>query len=150
MSQLDEIGLRYEVTEFPDEVFTAQGVADRLGISLAQVAKAMVFKGDNKEYGIAVVPGDKRLASPRLAALVGCKDVQLVRRSEVTQATGLPVGAVTPLVRLWRPEIAIYIDDSILAHPSVNISSGNLQVGLTVAPNDLADAVDGKCGPISE
>ena len=150
LGRLLALGVEHELTGFPDKVFTAQGVADVLGMKLSQVAKAMLFKVDKKGYGVAIVPGDRRVSLRALTRVCGRGPVSLASRDEVREATGLPVGAVTPLVKLCRPDIEVYVDTLLLDEKTINISTGNLRVGLSLAPRDLVRALDAVVAAISE
>lgn len=149
VTRLEKLGVKFELTEFPGNLFTAQAVADTLKMRLAQVAKAMLFKvGD--ACGVAVVPGDRRVSLSALSQLHKGRRAALVRREHVERATGLRVGAVTPLVRLLREDIAVFIDSGVMQEPMINISTGDLKTGLSLAPGDLARAVNATIGSIAE
>jgi prolyl-tRNA editing enzyme YbaK/EbsC (Cys-tRNA(Pro) deacylase) len=91
-------GTSFELTRFPEEVFTAEGVAKLLGIRLGRVAKAMLLKVAEGSVILAVIPGDKRADLKAIKRHLNGRNVRLIDRVGVTAATGLKIGAVTPLI----------------------------------------------------
>ena len=72
----------FEVREFPATEFTAEEVAERLDIPLAQVFKTLVLRGEKHGELMAVVPGDKELSLKKLAHAAGEKRVEMVKIEE--------------------------------------------------------------------
>jgi Cys-tRNA(Pro) deacylase len=148
--ELSDRDIKHELTEFPAEVFTSEDVAQALNIKLSQVAKAMLVKVSNHSYAIALLPGDKRLSLKSLSSALNNAKVTLARRSDVKEATGLSVGAVSPLIALRVPKIKVFVDTALAEEDEINISSGDLRIGITLKTRDLIDVIQGKICPISE
>lgn len=143
-------GIRYQRTEFPSEMFTSKAVAKALGMTLSQIAKAMLVRTSDGAYAIALLGGDRRLNLKALPRFFKGKKAVLAQRSEILAATGLPAGAVTPLIAFLRPDISVVMDEALLREQMINISSGDLRVGLNISPEVLARAVGAVIGNIAE
>jgi Cys-tRNA(Pro) deacylase len=150
LEHLDLLSIPHRLTEFPTPVLTAQRVAESLGIRPAQVGKAMLFRIEDLGHGVAVVPGDRRADLRALSDLLGGKRVELVRRAEVQHVLGLPAGAVTPLAKLWKPRLQVFVDAGLMEEAVVNISTGDPQTGLSIAPGDLVQVVAGVVARIAK
>ncbi|MGY4512084.1 aminoacyl-tRNA deacylase [Bradyrhizobium sp. USDA 3650] len=150
LAALSALGLQFQETPFSDEIFTADGVAKSLGISLSQVAKAMLLRIGDGSTLVAVVPGDRRADLKQIKRHLNGKKVQIVERSHVEATIGLQVGAVTPLIALVNKKVAVVVDESLTKHSIINVSSGNLKLGININPLELASATSAAIAKISD
>lgn len=148
MRALDEKGILYEVQQGSSKQFTAEGVAEDLGVPVAQVVKAMLVqrssspgKGESS-FVLFVVPGDRRLSLKKVAAKLDDKNVQLASQRDVQRVTGYQVGAVSVL-GFRREDVPGYVDQHVLELVQVIISAGRPDAGLALAPADMIRAIDG-------
>jgi len=135
---LESLSVSFEKTPFEEQLYTCNDVALSLGILPEQVAKAMLVEIKNKGYCIAVIPGNYRLDISLLKDALNDAKISLVHFSKIEKAIGLPVGAVTPLIYLINPSIEIIIEKKLLELNKINISSGDLKMGINIAVSDLA------------
>jgi Cys-tRNA(Pro)/Cys-tRNA(Cys) deacylase len=150
MRALEQKGIPYQVHQHARKQYTAEGVAEDLGIPVAQVAKAMIVRGSDRQFVLFVVPGDRRLSLKKVAAALNDKEVELAGERDVQRVTGFQVGAVSVL-GFRRSDIRPYVDQSVLDLERVLISSGRPDAGLALAPQDLIAALDGvEVGDFSE
>jgi Cys-tRNA(Pro) deacylase len=149
IAALAATGIPFEQTPFPEDIFTAEGVAKSLKMSLGQVAKAMLVRVGDGSILLAVVPGDKRADLKLIKRYLNGKKVQLVDRAHVTALIGLQVGAVTPLIALANPNVQVVLDESLTTFSLINISSGDLKIGLNLSPSELATIVKAAIAQIS-
>ncbi len=145
---LTNAGIKFTETPFGEAVFTCKRVAEITGLAEGAIGKAMVV-GVDKARVIALLPGPNRLDINKVKALLGAKKAFLLKPNEVTEATGLEVGAVTPLLKFERADIRLVMDSELLKPAEINISSGELNVGVTLNPNVLADSLGATIGDIS-
>lgn len=145
---LANAGIKFAETPFGEEVFTCKRVAEITGLAEGAIGKAMVV-GVDKARVIALLPGPNRLDTNKVKALLNGKKAFLLKPNEVKQATGLDVGAVTPLLKFERGDIGLVMDKKLLEHAEINISSGELNVGVTLNPKELADSLGATIGDIS-
>ncbi len=142
MRALETKGILYTYRQHIRRQYTAEGVAEELGVPLAWVTKAMIVQRSNGEFALVVIPGDKQLSLRKVAEALGDKDVVLASERDVQRVTGFRVGAVS-VVGFRRKDIAGYIDQGVLELEKVIISSGRPDAGLELAPQDLLRAIEG-------
>jgi prolyl-tRNA editing enzyme YbaK/EbsC (Cys-tRNA(Pro) deacylase) len=131
---LREAGAEVRVEEFPDGTPTAQAAARAVGCELGQIVKSLVFQCDGRPV-MALVPGDRRADSEKVARAAGCHFARIAAPDEVTQATGFDPGAVAPfpLPRVER----LFIDPTLLSHRVVWIGAGSERHMASLAPTEL-------------
>jgi prolyl-tRNA editing enzyme YbaK/EbsC (Cys-tRNA(Pro) deacylase) len=131
---LREAGAEVRVEEFPDGTPTAQAAARAVGCELGQIVKSLVFQCDGRPV-VALVPGDRRADSEKIARAAGCRFARIAGPDEVTEATGFDPGAVAPfpLPRVER----LFIDPTLLSHRVVWIGAGSERHMASLAPTEL-------------
>ncbi|GAA4353156.1 YbaK/EbsC family protein [Variovorax defluvii] len=118
-----------------DACRTAQQAADALGISVAQIAKSIVFRRKSDEAAVLVVTsGDKRVDEKKVEALVGAKlgraDAEFVKRS-----TGFSIGGVSPFAHATAP--VMLIDRELFRFDEVWAAAGHPHAVVQLTPRDL-------------
>jgi Cys-tRNA(Pro)/Cys-tRNA(Cys) deacylase len=148
MRALEEKGISYDARQQSSKQFTAEGVAEDLGVPVAQVVKAMLVqrssisgRGSNL-FVLFVVPGDRRLSLKKAGAALEDKQVQLASQRDVERVTGFQVGAVSVL-GFRRDDVPGYVDQHVMELEQVIISAGRPDVGLALAPSDMVKAIEG-------
>lgn len=145
MRALDEKGIPYEPRPQERKQFTAQGVADDLGVPVAWVVKAMIVRHSDGAFALFVIPGDAHLSLKKVAAVLGDKGAALAQQRDVERVTGFQVGAVSVL-GYRRDDIPSYLDQRVLALERAIISSGRPDLGLEMDPQDLQRAMGAQTG----
>src|SRR5262245_64612093 len=84
---LRDSGAEARIQQFPEGTHTAQDAADAVGCELAQIVKSLVFVCDGKPV-VALVPGDRRGDSDKIAAAVEARTAKVAGPQEVEEATG--------------------------------------------------------------
>jgi Cys-tRNA(Pro)/Cys-tRNA(Cys) deacylase len=145
MRILEEKGIPYEPRQQARKQFTAEGVAEDLGIPVAWVVKAMIVQCSDRSFALVVIPGDLQLSLKKAGAVLGDKNVALAQQRDVLRVTGYQVGAVSVL-GYRRNDIPSYIDQHVLLLERMVISSGSPDMGLEMDPHDLLRALDAQVG----
>ncbi len=145
MRVLEEKGIHYEARQQGHKQFTAQGVAEDLGVPVAWVVKAMIVQRTNGGFALFVIPGDAHLSLKKVAAALGDKGAVLAQQRDVERVTGFQVGAVSVL-GYRRGDIPAYLDQRVLSLERAVISSGRPDLGLELSPQDLLQAMGARCG----
>jgi len=135
---LDRAGIRYEIREFQEAELTAVEAAEKLKISLAQVFKTLVVRGDRTGVVLACVPATMTLSLKALAKASGNKKVEMVEKEEILRLTGYLRGGVSPLGA--KKAYPVYLDPSALAQPFLSVSAGMRGMQILLAPQDLIRA----------
>ena len=141
MRTLEVKGIDYEIREHARKQYTAEGVAEDLGVPVAWVVKAMIVQPSDRKYVLVVIPGDKQLSLKAVGGVLGDKNVQMASQRDVQRVTGYQVGAVSVL-GFRRDDIPSYLDQHVLELERAIISSGRPDMGLEMDPEDLLQALD--------
>lgn len=145
MRVLEEKGVPYQVHRHARKLYTAEGVAEDLGIPVAQVVKAMIVRLSDRSFVLAIIPGNKQLSLKKLGAVLNDKGLEMASARDMQRVTGFQVGAVSVL-GFRRSDIAAYMDEGVLEQEMVIISSGRPDAGLEVKPRDLLQALGAQAG----
>lgn len=98
---LAERGLDPQVRILPDAVRTAQAAADALGITPAEIANSLVFKGvgaDGSETPVLVMAsGGHRVDTAYVAGVLGLAALDRADPDFVRTHTGMAIGGVAPV-----------------------------------------------------
>ena len=115
-------GAEARLEEFAGETPTAQAAADAAGCSLDQIVKSLVFVCGERPV-LALIPGDRRADSLKVAAAAGSEPARVARPTEVVAATGVEPGAVSPFPP--RAGVPIFVERTILSSPVVWVGAGS-------------------------
>jgi Cys-tRNA(Pro)/Cys-tRNA(Cys) deacylase len=150
MRILEAKGISYEAYYFSEDIHSAQGVAEVVGIPASQVYKTLVtVPTQGRAHPIlAIVPGDRELDLKDLAAVAGEKKVRMASQEEAEDFTGLQVGGISPLALLQKTW-PVFLDATAEAYDEILISAGKRGINLKVAVEDVTSLTDAKVAPIS-
>jgi len=146
---LDGLKINYELREYKvdESDLSAESVALKIEVPLAQVFKTLVVCGDRTGVLLACIPGGCELDLKALAMVSGNKKVDMVPLKDVQKLTGYIRGGVSPLGT--KRQYDIYIDESMILWKYISISAGIRGCQVLIDPNDLVGAVQGKISNIS-
>lgn len=131
---LREAGAEARIEEFRVDTPTAEAAARAAGCGLAQIVKSLVLVCDETPV-VALVPGDRRGDTAKIAVLVGASRVRVAKAAEVVELTGFEPGAVSPFP---LPRIArVLLERTLLAHPVVWVGGGSPRHLVCLAPGEL-------------
>ena len=141
-----QAGLDIAVAEYPEGTRTAQDAAAAIGCEVARIVKSLAF-GVDGEVVLDLVAGDDRLDEARLAAAAGGSTVARADADAVRAATGFPIGGVPPLGH----DVALrtFLDEALLAHPTVWAAAGTPRHVFEVDPGALARAIGASIAALS-
>tara|TARA_Y100000310_G_scaffold340847_1_gene438020 strand:- start:401 stop:2611 length:2211 start_codon:yes stop_codon:yes gene_type:complete len=105
-----------------EPVFTCKQAAKVRGTPLKEGAKALVLKS-NKDYIMAVLPGDKEIDIDKLKAVVKVNKLELANPQDVKMMTGCGIGSVPPFGNLFDMEM--YVDKSLKDNKMVDFNAGS-------------------------
>jgi Ala-tRNA(Pro) deacylase len=102
--------------------FTARGVAAAEGIPAHEIAKVVVYFGDN-DYGMVVLPADSMVDFGEVAHLMGLSYVRLATETELTEMfPECELGATPPFGDLF--DMPVLVDESIEKGGYIAFSAG--------------------------
>ncbi|MCP5072355.1 MAG: YbaK/EbsC family protein [Rhodobacteraceae bacterium] len=143
-----DLNLEIDVREMTVDTHTAKQAADALGCLVDQIAKSIIFRGE--ESGLAILfltAGSNRVCATAAAKLanepLGKADAALIR----TQ-TGFAIGGVAPIGHL-NP-IRCFVDPHLCKFETIWAAAGTPRHLFGIAPDVLISATKGKIGNFTE
>ena len=112
---------------------TAVMAAQRLGVSLAEIANSIVW---SRPPGMVmvVIGGDRRVSRAKLTAQIGGR-VTLATPQEIEYYLGLAIGALTPFAATNMP---LYIDQELTTHELIYPAAGSDCSSVAINAHQLA------------
>lgn len=130
---LSKTGVQFEFREFGESTKNSSLAARALGCTVAEIAKSVVFVG--KETAVAIISGDKRVDSKKLATILGGGDMRIAKPDEVRERTGFPIGGVPPFPH--APGVAVILDTSLTRFGEVWAAAGTPNAVFKITTADL-------------
>jgi len=130
-------GLAAEVRHFPEGTKTADDAAAAVGCPVSAIVKSLVFvvgHGEIEEPVVALIPGDLRLDTERLAQAAGAERSRRASLEEVRDATGYAAGGTPPFGHTRA--LRVFADPSLRRNDPVWAAAGT---PTTVFPISLTD-----------
>jgi prolyl-tRNA editing enzyme YbaK/EbsC (Cys-tRNA(Pro) deacylase) len=131
-------GFQMEIRVFPEGTKTAEDAARAIGCPVSAIVKSLVFvvvdADSNEEPVVALVPGDLRLDTDRLARVAGATRSRRATLDEVRGATGYVAGGTPPFGHVSR--IRVFADDRLRRNDPVWAAAGT---PTTVFPITLSE-----------
>lgn len=93
---LVELGATGEVRQLADSTRTAAEAAAALGCDVGAIASSLVFVAGGEPL-LVMTSGAHRVDQPKVAALLGVDSVDRASADQVREATGQPIGGVSPV-----------------------------------------------------
>lgn len=144
---LDALGFAFQVVELPDSTRTAREAAAAVGCTVGQIAKSLVFQGQESGRPLLVIAsGSNRVDENRLAALAG-EPVSFASADTVRAATGYVIGGVPPAGH--SQTLKTFIDEDLLAFGEIWAAAGTPYAVFRLQPADLPRMTGGQVVRIS-
>ena len=132
---LENAGLQITPIEMTAETRTAQQAADAVSCKLDQIAKSVIFTGQDSGKAILfITAGGNQVDANKASAVAGEKlgkaDATLIR-----QQTGFAIGGVAPVGHI--SPIRAFIDARLLEFDTIYAAAGTPRHIFPVTPRDL-------------
>lgn len=128
-------GAAFEVLEYTFTQVGADRAAEAVGRPLEMVCKTLIVKAEGRGHFVAVVPGDQRFDTRKLAAAVGAKSAELAETAEAEKISGYRVGGISPLA--MRRHVPTLIEESLLALERIIVNGGRKGILVEIRTADL-------------
>lgn len=137
----ESIDFEPDVRIFPEGTKTAEDAARAIGCHVSAIVKSLVFVVD-EEPVVALVPGDLRLDTGRLAKAAGGGSARRASLEEVREASGFAAGGTPPFGH--TRQLRVFADPALRRNDPVWAAAGT---PTTVFPISIAD-LDRLAAPI--
>lgn len=130
-------GLDAEIRFFSEGTKTANDAARAIGCPVAAIVKSLVFVvegGGTDEPVVALVPGDLRLDTDKLANITGAARARRASLDEVKEATGYAAGGTPPFGH--SQQLRLFADHRLRRNDPVWAAAGT---PTTVFPISIAE-----------
>lgn len=145
---LEAAGIPFAVRPHSRPVFTTEEAARERGVRVSQIVKVMLAADGQGRLWAVLIPGHRRLDLARLRQTLDDPSVRLLPAEQITERTGLTVGAISPVgIQRWAQ---VLVDEGILEEEYVAISAGVPEAGLLLRSEDLLRIVPGTLGSFSK
>jgi prolyl-tRNA editing enzyme YbaK/EbsC (Cys-tRNA(Pro) deacylase) len=135
------------VQELPQSAHSSAEAAAALGVEPGQIAKSLVFVADGEPV-LVVLRGDDRLDPARLGAHLGAAKVWRADADTVRQATGFPIGGVSPV---GHPDgLTVVIDEGLAGHAVVWAAAGTPHAVFPTSFAELLAVSGGEAADVRE
>jgi prolyl-tRNA editing enzyme YbaK/EbsC (Cys-tRNA(Pro) deacylase) len=143
---LEAAGL--EALQFePGSTPTAAAAAEKIGVTVGQIAKSILMRGKDGVYRMFVLAGDMRVLSSKVKQLTGVKH-SMSPKEETYEVTGFRPGGVCPY-GLDGGKIEIYIDRSLERYDTVYPAAGDDASGVPTTFRQLLVMTGGSVSDVA-
>ena len=144
---LKSTGIWYRFYEKPETVHTADASRET-GIQLNKITKNLVCKTNDGQYGLLIVPGDRRVNLQEAARVLGARNIQLLAFSDAESVSGYPPGA-TPSIH-HKTSLKVVIDETLLHNETIFCGGGTRNRLLELKTEDLVKLSNAVAAAISK
>ena len=139
---LASFGLNCQVVEMPHSTRTAEDAAQAVGCQVGQIAKSLIFKGEETLQAILVVTsGVNRVNEKTLGKLIS-EPIAKADADFVRAKTGFAIGGVPPLGH--SEPLKIFIDADLLKYEEIWAAAGTPRAVFKLTPQDLKRITAGR------
>lgn len=139
-------GMEHRILELSSSTRSAQEAASALGVSVAQIAKSLVFLC-GEETILVIASGANRVSLEKLKAHLGL-EIRKAQAQQVRKATGFPIGGVPPLGHL-KP-LKTLIDQELLRHCEIYAAAGTPRSVFRLSAQELLKITAGQVMDLKE
>ena len=145
---LDEAGISVDVLETGSDTSTAAQAADVAGCHLEQIAKSIIFRGENSQTAILfLTAGGNRVDSATASAFAG-EELGKADAAFTRAQTGFAIGGVSPVGHL-NP-IRAFFDPRLLEFDVIWAAAGTPHHIFPIAPDILLKLTGAKRADFTE
>ena len=135
--------LEYEFTQVGADLAAAA-----VGRPLEAVCKTLLVKATGKAFWVAIVPGDQRFDTRRMAAAIGAREADLAETDEAEKISGYKIGGISPFA--MRRKLPTIIEETLLALDTIVVNGGRRGLLVELATADVVRLLEarpaGICG----
>ncbi|MCV6594593.1 MAG: YbaK/EbsC family protein [Silicimonas sp.] len=132
---LEAAGLTADVLEMPGETRTAADAAREAGCAIDQIAKSIIFRGEESGAVVLFITAGGNQVDPVRASKVAGEPLGRADANFVRQTTGFAIGGVSPIGHLTPPHV--FFDPRLGDFDLVYAAAGTPRHIFPIPPADL-------------
>ncbi|MDX9991689.1 MAG: YbaK/EbsC family protein [Anaerolineales bacterium] len=141
-------GMALKVIEFLESTRTSAEAAERVAVSLGQIAKSLIFRGKTSGQPVLVIASganrvDEKKISALLAEKIGRADPDFAR-----EATGFVIGGIPPCGHTHP--IPTFLDADLFQYERIWAAAGTPNAVFELTPQQLAELTGGTVADVKE
>lgn len=136
---LDSLGIPYRLFTHPGPIHSLEQAAQERGQNPDQVIRSIVFRLGKDDFVMVLIAGARQVSWPKLRKHLGQSRLTMASDSELRDATGYEVGAVSPF-GIPSP-MRILVDESVFVPEEISIGSGVRGTTVIMRTEDLKRAL---------
>ena len=145
---LRDAGIDTRVVEFEQPTRTSAEAAAAIGCSVAEIAKSIVFRGqESGRAGVVVASGDNRVSEAKVAAQVH-EPLARADADFVRAATGYAIGGVAPIGH--AQPVKLLLDEDLRRFATVWAAGGTPFSVFPLAPDQLRSLTQAEWADIKQ
>lgn len=134
---LDRAGLSAEILEMSDGTRTAADAARAAGCTVDQIAKSIIFRGEETGHVVLFLTAGGNRVDPTRATAVAGQPLGKADAALIREETGFAIGGVAPVGHL-KP-VTAFFDPRLLDFDRVWAAAGTPRHFFAIAPRALLD-----------
>jgi len=135
-------GAAFEVLEYEFSEVGADRAAEAVGRPLETCCKTLIVDVSGRQFWVAIVPGDQRFDTRKMAAAVGARQADLAEHAEAEKITGYRVGGISPFA--MRRRLPVLVEESLLALEKISVNGGRRGTLVELSTQDLVRLLDAR------
>lgn len=144
---LNDNSVWHKFVSKPETVHTADASRET-GIDLSRITKNLVCRGNEGEFALLVIPGDRRVNIRKAAEALNTTNVKLLSFAEAESVSGYPPGG-TPSIH-HKTKMKVVVDKSLLSLETIFCGGGTRDRLLELRTEDIVRLQNALVAEISE
>jgi prolyl-tRNA editing enzyme YbaK/EbsC (Cys-tRNA(Pro) deacylase) len=132
---LDAWGVSYRLHLHQGPISSLEQAARERGLSPEQIIRSLLFRLENGEFVLVLMPGPGKISWPKLRRRLGVTRLTTADAEVVQAITGYPPGSVSPYG--LHSAVRLLADLRLLRHTTVSIGAGIPDAGVILRTEDL-------------
>ena len=134
---LNDAGLDVQILHMANETRTAAAAAQEAGCEIDQIAKSIIFQGEDTGKIVLFITAGGNQVDPQKASVLVGEPLGRADAAAVRAETGFAIGGVSPVGHLVPPYA--FFDESLLRFAVVYAAAGTPHHIFPIEPNQLLE-----------
>jgi prolyl-tRNA editing enzyme YbaK/EbsC (Cys-tRNA(Pro) deacylase) len=135
-------GFDCKVIEFTESTHTAQEAAERVGVTLGQIVKSLIFRGGQTGKPILVLTSGSNRVNEKRMQEYAREPVLRADADFVRSVTGFAIGGVPPIGHAQKMET--YLDSDLMQYDVIWAAAGTPNAVFALSPQQLKTMTAGR------